>query len=279
MRRLPATAAALAALLAAGPSRAAPRDGLAADLYARLNPLGLSLEAEGQRRWAVPDGEGITTRGRYLQAGALLAVCGAWVSLGPRAEAVPWAPLKLAAGYDALAVYGANGALLRLSGDDAPFGRGALDALRGAERGALVQRAFVQATGRLRLGPVVVQSANLLAAYRMAGAAGTYYEAEYDTLLRERDLLLQDRTTALWEAWRGTGEAVLLAGPAYELTRAVRTAVQRQRLGAVLYAVPWPERWALLRPRLLLFLGVNLEDRNRRGQPFAAAGLGFDLQR
>jgi hypothetical protein len=276
----PALAAALLLAGSIGPARAGaePLDSLALDLYARANPLGLSLEAEARRRWVQPDGEGVLAQGRHVQAGALLGVNAAWTSLGPRLEWIPIAPLQLLAGYDAMAVYGANGSLLRLPGDDAPFGASDLSARRRDERSGLVQRAFLTVVPRLRVGRLVLRSSNQLLAYRMAGAAGTYYESEFDTLLRERDLVFQSRTAATWEAWRGAGEATLLAGPVHELTRAVRTGVVRQRAGGVLYFVPWHERWGLSQPRLVLLAGLDLQDRNRRGQPFVSGGIGFDFR-
>jgi hypothetical protein len=271
----------LAALLLALPAAAARAGGgrtvVSADLYGRLNPPGISLELEALRRWDRPDGASLLERGRHLAAGALLSANPAWTQAGPRVEWVPWAPLELAAGYDLLAFYGANGSLLRLPSDAAPFGPGALDALRGQERSGLAHRAFVEPALRARVGRLVVRSAQLLAWYRLAGRSGTYYESEFDTLLRERDLLFRSLTTATFELWSAGEEATLLLGPAYEYTRAGRTGVERQRAGAALVWVLADRRFGVGRPRLLSLAGVDLADRNRRGQPFLVAGAGFDL--
>lgn len=266
----------LLALAAAG----APAEGrtiLAADLYGRANPQGISLDLEAARRWETPDGEGPLLRGRYLAAGCALSVNPAWTQIGPRVEWVPWAPLQLAAGYDLLGLYGANGTLLRLPSDGAPFGSSELSALRGQERSGWAHRAFVQPVVRARVGRLLLRSAQLVAWYRLAGRLGTYYESEFDTLLRERDLVFQSRTTATFELWRDGAEAELLLGPGYEYTRASRTGVERHRAGAVLFWVPADRRWGLDRPRLLAWTGLDLADRNRRGQPFLVLGLGADL--
>ena len=275
-RLLPVALVTLLAL-AAATARAEGRTVLSADLYARWNPLGLTASLEAARRWDRPDGEGPLLRGRYLRAGAALSVNPAWAQAGPRVEWVPWAPLQLAAGYDLFGFFGAYGTLLRLPSDRAPFGRSALDALSGEEQSGLAQRLFVEPTLRARVGRVLLRSANALAAYRLAGRAGTYYESEYDTLLRERDLLFHSRTTLTAELEREGAGASLLVGPAYEYTRAARTGVERQRLGALLYWVPAARGLGLDRPRLLLFGGVDLVDRNRRGEPFGVVGLGGDL--
>lgn len=65
----------------------------------------------------------------------------------------------------------------------------------------------------------------------------------------------------------------------YEYTRAARTGVERQRLGALLFWVPAAKGLGLDRPRLLLLGGVNLTDRNRSGEPFVLVGPGGDLDR
>ncbi len=278
MGLLPATHALVALLaLAAAPAHGDGRTVLSADLYARWNPLGLTASLEAARRRDRPDGDGPLLRGRYLRAGAALSVNPAWVQVGPRVEWVPWAPLQLVSGYDLFGFFGAYGTLLRLSSDRAPFGRSALDARSGEERSGLAHRLFVEPTLRVRAGRLLFRSANTLAGYRLAGREGTYYESEYDTLLRERDLLFQSRTTVTAELSRQGSGPSLLVGPAYEYTRAARTGVERQRLGALVFWVPAARAFGLDRPRVLVFGGVNLVDRNRNGEPFGILGLGADL--
>jgi hypothetical protein len=266
-------------LLALAPwgSRAQGVTVLSGDLYGRANPAGITLELELTRRWPEADGEGPLRRGRYLAAGGLLSANPAWTQVGPRVEWVPWAPLQLSAGLDLLGFYGANGSLLRLPSDAAPFGPGALRALEGQERSGLAERAFLEPVARARLGPLVLRSSQLIAWYRLSGSAGTYYESEFDTLLRERDLLFQSRTTATLELRRTGAEATLLLGPGYEYTRGGRTGVERHRVGAVLFWVPADRLLGLDRPRLLAWTGLDLADRNRRGQAFAVLGIGADL--
>jgi hypothetical protein len=270
-------AATLPIVLAAAGARAEERTTLSVDLYGRLNPVGLSLALGAARRWTEPDGEGPLRRGRYLTVGGELSANPAWTQIGPRMEWVPWAPLQLSAGYDLLAFYGANGSLLQVSGDAAPFGPGALESLRGQERSGLAHRVLVEPVLRYRAGRLVLRSAMLVAWYRLAGRPGTYYESELDTLLRERDLVAQSRTTATFELWRSGADATLLLGPAYEYTRAGRTGVERHRAGGVVLWVPADRRFGLDRPHLIAWAGLDVADRNRRGQPFLVLGLGGSL--
>ncbi|MBI5068572.1 MAG: hypothetical protein HZB56_10050 [Deltaproteobacteria bacterium] len=250
---------------------------LGAELLGRLNPRGLAVEASVMRRLPVPDEESPLRRGRYLALGALADVNPAWAQLGPRLEWVPWAPVQLAAGYDLIAFYGANGSLLRLDSDRARYGAGELRALRSAERSGLAHRLFVEPALRARLGRLLLRSALELSAYRLAGRAGTYYESDHDLLVRERDLVLRLRTIAPVALWREGDVERLLLGPAHEYAAAARTGVSRHRLGAVLLLSPWPRRWGLDRPRLGAFGGILLADRNRRGQPFVLLSLAADL--
>ncbi|WP_248354934.1 hypothetical protein [Anaeromyxobacter oryzae] len=280
-RREPARAALAAVVLgatlaAADAARAVePRTTLSLDQYARGNPEGVTVSATLARQWDQPDGAGPLAQGRYALASAGLGLCPAWAQLSLGGEWVPVAPLQLRAQYDLFGFFGANGALLAVAGPDARFGRDELTALAGRERAGLGHRLLLAPTLRARAGLVILRSQTDVALYRLTAEAGFRYESEYDTLVGRDDVVLQNRT-ALLVPWPGAGAAVLV-GPVHEITWAARADLARERIGGLAYWTPAGPVLGLDRPRILVYAGVNLRDRNRAGEPFAIVGVGGDV--
>ncbi len=158
-----------------------------------------------------------------------------------------------------------------------PFGDAAIAARAGEARAAIGGRGMIQPTLRAKLGPVIVRNQTDVAHYRFAAAGPFFYEWEYDTLLARSDVLVADRIQVMIEAWKRGSEAMLLVGPVYDVTHAFAAALTRQRLGLALYWVP-VEAWGRVRrPRIYGQGGANLEDPNRRGEPFFVVGIGNDF--
>ncbi|HET9555308.1 MAG TPA: hypothetical protein VFP50_20250 [Anaeromyxobacteraceae bacterium] len=258
-------------------SPSAARTTLSADLVARAAPAGLYLALSALRRWDQPDGDSLLLRGRYLQAGVAAGSSPSLAQAGLFAEWVPLAPLQLRLQYDALLYYGAFGSLVRLPSASAPFGPAALRALDGTEESALGHRLLATPVLRARLGRLVLRNETQLALYRLPARGAFVYDAEYDTLLASRDAVVSNRLAALWEAWRGPGDALLLAGPAWEVTHSGKAGLTRQRAEAVLFWSPADRLGPFARPRIFGVGGVNVRDRNRQGDPFAVVGAGADL--
>lgn len=250
-----------------------------ADTAARLAPSGIMLFAGVQQRWNVEDGDGALRRGRYLQLGGAVGVNPAYSQGSAHVEWVPMAALQLRLQYDLYGFFGANGALLRFGSASSRFGEDELMAARGSETSGLGQRLLFSPVLRARVGPVLLRNQTDLAWFALSSTAGWFYEWEYDTLVAKRDLVVSNRTAVLFELWRGAGEAMLLAGPAYEITHAIGADIGRQRAEGVVFWSPVDTLGAFARPRLFVVGGVNLVDRNRRHDPFVIVGLGVDMDR
>jgi hypothetical protein len=247
------------------------------DAFARAAPDGAMLVTGVLRRWGVEDGDSALLRGRYLEFGASLGVNPAYTQAAARVEWVPIAPLQLRLQYDLYGFFGANGALLRFPSASSRFGAPEIDAAGGSEKGGLGQRLLLSPVLRARVGPIVLRSQTDLAWFALSSSPGWFYEWEYDTLVARRDLVVSNRSTVFFELWHGAGEAMLLAGPGYEVTHAARAGITRQRAEGVLFWSPADRLGFLARPRLFAMGGVNVVDRNRRGDPFAVVGVGVDL--
>jgi len=266
----------VAAAFPAGVAAAGPATTVSVDAAGRLGPTGVGAEGGVAWRWAREDGASPLARGRYVQLGPTLGVNPAWAQAGVAVEWVPVAVLQLRLGYDAFAFFGANHSLLRFPSGDARFGRAELAARSSAEETGIGHRASARPVLRAKLGPVVLRSQTDLHGYALSRIPGWYYESEYDTLLRETDWLLANRTAAMAELWRGAGEATLLAGPMFEVTRAGAARLVRRRAGAAAFWAPAARWLGFDRLRLYALAGVVLADRNRRGEPFAVLGFGGD---
>ncbi len=276
-RRAATLALAAAVMLASAPAAAGGTTTVIADAVGRLGPPGVMVFAGGALRWPQDDGPSLLTRGRYAQFGATLGVNPAYAQGSLAAEWVPVAPLQLRLQYDALAFFGVNGALLRFPSRDSKFGREEFDALRGEEQTGMGHRMMFSPVVRARIGRVIVRNQTDLDWYLLSRSSGWYYEWEYDTLLAENDWLVANRTALMVELWRGGGDATLLVGPMYDVTRAGAARIVRQRLGASAYWAPAARWLGFHRPRVYALAGVNLSDRNREGEPFAVLGFGGDL--
>ncbi len=130
---------------------------------------------------------------------------------------------------------------------------------------------------RARLGRVVVRNQTDLDWYALSRTPGWYHESEYDTLLARNDWLVANRTALVANLWDGPRGATFLLGPMYDVTRSGAAAIIRQRAGGVLFFAPAGAWLGFDRVRVYALGGVNLSDRNRRGEPFGVIGLGGDL--
>jgi hypothetical protein len=252
------------------------RSTLHADLFARLNPNGVMLSVGDYRRLITGKDEKTGLTSSYLQGGFALGVNPAYGQASIHIEWMPAIFATIRLQYDLYRYFGTNGALLSFPDADAKFGKDQINALSGKEESGFGHRIMVRPTVYVRKGPVVVRNQTDLAYYRFDGKGPYFYEWEYDTLLKDGDLLLDNRTALLYEGWKGRNDASLLVGPFYEITHAGEADLTRQRMGGQLFWMPAESLWSLNRPRIYSQVGVNLQDPNRKGEMFVTIGFGFD---
>jgi hypothetical protein len=267
-------------LLAAGVARA---DGAWANGGGRLSlqavggvaPTIAGVRAGWYEQWALPEGEGILWSHRDASAGLTLGVTPASAQLGLEASVVPIAFLELSAGYQVCGFFGTFGSLWRAPSRHAPFGDG--DIRDGDGRPGMEHRLRFTPSLRARFGRLVLRNESELTLIALSRGRGWYRTPAEDTLVASRDLILSDQLAALVEAWRGTGRAGILVGPAAEITWAARADLTRVRVGGIAVLTLANRLGGLSRPRLFAWAGAATRDRNRAGEPFAVFGLSGDV--
>ncbi len=252
------------------------RNTLHADLFTRLNPNGVMLSVGGYRRIITGKDEETGLPSSYLQGGFAVGANPAYSQASAHIEWMPAIFATIRLQYDLYRFFGTNGSLISFSDANAKFGKAQINALSGKEEDGFGHRIMVQPTVYAKKGPIVFRNQTDFSYYRFDGKGPFFYEAEYDTLLKDGDLLLANRTMLLYEGWKGRKDASLLVGPFYEITHAAEADLTRERIGGQLYWVPAESVWSLKRPRIYSQIGVNLHDRNRNGELFGTIGFGFD---
>jgi hypothetical protein len=248
-----------------------------ADLAGQVNPEGLQLFVGGYRRWISAMDQELGTPSSYLQTGAGLGVSPAYAKAAIHGEWMPALFAKVRLEYDQYRFFGDFGALLSFPSADSPFGKHEVDAMEGQEEKAWGRRVLLQPTLYAKAGPVIISNQTDLAYYRFSGNGPYFLDWEYDTLLKDGDSVIANRTQFLLKPWKRGQEAMLLVGPYYEVTHARDADLTRQRLGGVLYWVPAAKLGSFDRPRIYSQIGVNLQDRNRDNEVYLTLGIGFDF--
>jgi hypothetical protein len=268
-------------------SPAPARDGAAAppshvigsgDVFGRLAPAGTAVLAgiRYQRVFGYDEKERYETS--YVQAGAALLVCPPYLEPGLSVELLPVPFLVLRAEGNLFRFNGMYQGLLRFPTAKSAFGDAQLESLSGKEQEGWAERGLLSATVRLKFGPVVIRSETAGALYHFEDPGPYLYESEYDTLLAPTDGIIDNRSQVLFQIYRGSGDATLLVGPAYEVTRAVTTKLNRERVGGAAYFVPVDAWGGIRRPHAFFYSGVNVTDPNRTGAPFAVLGIGAEIE-
>lgn len=250
---------------------------LQADLGGRYNPLGVKFRIGAIYRREYGEPPRLNLPRPYLQGGFAASISPASAMASLHAEWMHLPFLVLRAQGDLYRYLGAYGALLEFPDKKASFGDAAMDAASGHELSRFGGRVLLQPTLRAKLGRIIVQNQTELAWYAFGSGGPYFYEHEYDTLLKDGDGLVANRTVVLAQLWASGPDAKLLVGPAYEVQRTFVGGLQRQRLGGALLFCPTAKLGYLARPRLVFQMGVNLQDRNRDGQLFLAGAISADF--
>ncbi len=247
-----------------------------AEIFGRGNPFGLVFQVGGSYRRELAQAAG----GRphpYLQAGLGLSGTPASATTSAHLEWMQRPFLVVRVRGDLYRYFGTSGVLLEFPSKDSAFGSGEIDARSGRELSRFAERLLIQPTLRARLGSLFLQSQTDLAWFRFGDGGPYFYERGYDTLLKDGDRLVANRTAVMAPLWSQAGVAKLLVGPAYELQRSFAAGLQRQRLGVAFQLSPTTRLGPLLSPRIAVQSGVYLQDRNRRGRLFALFQIGVDV--
>ncbi len=247
------------------------------DIAAQTNPEGLLVSAGGFRRWIMGTDETLGIPSSYLQTGAGIASTPAYGRASVHAEWLAAVFAKLRIQYDYYRFYGTNTSLLSFPSGTAPFGKADVEALKGTEQAGNGNRFLIRPTLYAKAGPVVFVNQTDLAYFHFSGRGPYFLEWTYETLLRDGDHLVENRTNVLYEAIKGSGDVALLVGPYYEAMHTAATDLKRQRAGVMVYWVPWNTMGPLKRPRFFAQIGRYIRDRNWEGEYTAAIGIGFDL--
>jgi hypothetical protein len=258
-----------------GPTRG--RLDLKADLSGRYNPLGLELRVTGSYRKEIGAPAVDDWPSPYIQGGIGLGLSPASTSASVHAEWMQLAFLVLRVQGDLFRYFGTNGVLLEFPDAHAPFGDEALEALAGRELSRFAGRLLLRPTLQAKVGRVVLRNQTDLSWYHF-GEGGPYFrEPQSDSLLKDGDGLVANRTVVLVELWSSGKNGALLAGPHYDWQKTFTAGIQRQRLSGVISFCPADRLGIMARPRINFQAGLCLQDRNREGQFFVGGGIGADF--
>lgn len=250
------------------------------ELGGRLNPQGLYISGALNYRSVYGYDRQNELVTAYWQTGLGLAVSPSMSRMSARIEWMPWLFLPLKVEYDYDRYFGRNWGLLSF-----PSARSSIsdDAIkqrsdRNEEESTDGHRLLFQPTLQAKIGPVYLRNQTDIAYYFFSGKGPYFLELEYYTLLKDRDLLLSNETSMLFEIWKGRKGRMLLAGPYYEVTRARDAEITQQKAGIAISWTPWETIGMLEKPYLQMKLGYYLEDPDRQQKVYLLIGMGFDLR-
>ncbi len=250
---------------------------LQTDIAAQTNPEGLLLSLGGFRRRIMATDRELGIPSSYLQAGIGIGSTPAYGRASVHAEWLAAVFTKIRVQYDFYRFYGTNTSLLSFPSGKASFGRSEVKALEGTEEAGSGSRFLIRPTLYAKAGPLLIMNQTDIAYFHFSGRGPYFLEWTYETLLKDGDYLIENRTNFLYEIMKGPGEVSLLAGPYYEFMHTAAADLERQRAGVMAYWVPREAMGPLKRPRFFAQVGYYIQDRNREGEYTAAAGMGFDL--
>lgn len=283
MSRINCLAAALTAALifCAAEARAGDDDGsvttLYYDMFVRANPDGIALRSGVYRRWGYPAGDDPDDISSYLQSGLALTLSPSFAQIGAHVEWMPALFLLAHLQYDHYRFFGQYGALLSFPSGDSPFSDDVLDAREGEEERSSGHRFMFRPTLRGKFGRLLLVNETDLSYFLMEGEGPYFRDTQYDTLIKDNDVVIDNKTMFLFEIRDREGPTSFYAGPFYSVTHAASANLTRQRVGVIASLIPVDGLWFLGRPKLYSALGYNIEDRNREGEIFFLFHVGFDI--
>ena len=250
---------------------------LQVDIAGQTNPDGLMLSLGGSRRWVRGIDKELDVPSSYLETGLVLGTSPAFGRASLYAEWLAVVFAKVRVQYDRLRFYGRSSSLLSFPSSTASFASADVDDQKGTEEAGNGSRLLIRPTLYAKVGPIIIVNQTDLAYFHFTGKGPYYLEWTYETLLKDGDHVMENRTNVLYEIRKGPGDASLLAGPYYDIMRPSEASLERQCAGIMASWVPWDSVGGLNRPRFYGQIGHYIEDPNRKGENMVAIGMGFDL--
>lgn len=244
-----------------------------ADIIGTYNPKGIDVSGGIQYRDPYRYDDHYDEVSSYWQTGASIDITPSYAQPSVHFEWMPWLFLVTRLEYDGYYYFGTNGALLSFASGKEPFGDPELRARRGTEESGFGHRIFFQPTVQTKVSGIVVRNQTDIARYWFSGKGPFFLEQEYDTLLKDGDLLYANRTQVLKEVRLSEGRT-LYVGPYYELVHAQDADLTRQRVGVLFSSERVHDSGYFGSGHFFAEIGYNLEDRNREGQIFFLIGVG-----
>jgi hypothetical protein len=245
------------------------------DVVGRINPQGFGFFGGINYRNIYRYDEKYDAESAYWQTGLGLGVSPAALQAGLHFEWMPWIFLPLRLEYDYYQYTGSNHALLSFNSPDSPYGDEVLDNRHDEQKGS-GHRFLFQPTLQGKINRFIIRNQTDIAFFRFYGQGPYFYEIGADTLLKDGDFLLANRTQLLYSFFSEKGGKTLLAGPYYEITYASQANITQQKLGLALFWEPAVSIRYLGRPHLGGLAAYHLEDPSRQGQLFLLIAVGFE---
>jgi len=239
----------------------------------QASPMIMSLGVGARYRAIVGEDEG--GRPPYVELGAGIGATTAYVAPQIHAQARLLPSLTLRAEYTLVRYTARNHGLVELDSKAGGFADALLDAA-GARAGTQHRIALVPGFEN-RLGPILLRGHNRISYIHTEQGAAYSYLPDLDTLVKDRDVVLDSRTDILVTPWKSGPDAALRIGPTLQSTYAIRTNTMRQRLGGTIAFMPATELGPFRRAGVVIDAGVNLDDTNRSGKGFATLALSTEF--
>lgn len=245
------------------------------DLGGKINPRGLAFLGGVKYRNSYRYDAKYDAISSYWQTGIGLAISPAFMQAGVHAEWMPWLFLQMRVQYDYIEYLGINDGLLSFPSANSPYGD-EVRKDRHDEEKTHGSRIMFQPTLQGKVDRFIIRNQTDLAYYTFAGRGPYFLELWYNTLMKDGDYLVANRTQFLYTFLDSKGKK-LLAGPYYEVTRAFDAQLTQQKLGVALYWEPASSLFHISHPHLGVMSGYHLEDPNRQGQFYLMVGAGFEF--
>ncbi len=246
------------------------------DLGGKINPRGLAFLGGIKYRNSYRYDEKYDAVSAYWQTGVDIGISPAFMQAGVHAEWMPWLFLPLRIRYDYIQYSGINDGLLSFPSADSPYGDDVRKDRRDEEK-THGSRIMFQPTLQGKIDRFIIRNQTDLAYYTFNGRGPYFLELWYNTLMKDDDWLVCNKTQLLYSVFPDKERRKLFAGPYYEVTRAFDAQITQQKLGVAVYWESADSIWHISRPHAGIMGGYHLEDPNRQGQFYVILGAGFEF--